>query len=56
MIELSHSNAQTYEKKDFEYIFWLRRSEQVPVILELKEYDDWPIFFDKSIILKMCIL
>ena len=56
MTELSHSDALTYEMKDFEYLFWLRESEQVPVILESKKYDDFPIFVNKSILLKMCIL
>ena len=33
----------------------MRRSEQVPVIHELKEYDNYLIFVNKSILFKMCI-
>ena len=44
MIELSHSDAQTYEMKDFEYLFWLRESEQVPIILKLKNYDSFAFY------------
>ena len=55
MTELSHSDAQTYEMKDFEYLFWLRESEKVLFILESKKYDDCPIFIKKSILFKMFI-
>ena len=53
--ELSHSVAQTYEIKDFEYFFWLRESVQVPVISELKKYNDCPILLQKKVFLKLMI-
>ena len=56
MTKLGHSDAQTYEMKDFKYLFLLRESEQVPVILESKKYNDCLIFVNKSILLKMSIL
>ena len=55
MTELSHSGAQIYAMKDFRYLFRLKKSEQVPVILELNKHDNCPIFDDKSILFKMCI-
>ena len=55
MTELSHSDAQAHEVKDFYYLFWPRESEQVPVILGLKKYDDCLILVNKSILFKMCI-
>jgi len=42
MIELSHNDAQTHKMKDFEYLFRLRKSEQLPLILKLKKYYDCP--------------
>ena len=44
MTELSQSDGQFYEMKDFEYLFWLRESEQVPIILELKNYDSFAFY------------
>ena len=55
MIELSHSDAQTHEMKVFEYLFWLRESEQFPVILELKKYDDCPTIVIRWTLSEMCI-
>ena len=55
MIELSHSDAQTHEMKVFEYLFWLRESEQFPVILELKKYDDFPTIAIRWTLSEMCI-
>ena len=51
MTELSHIDAQTHAMKDFRYPFRLKQSEQVPVILELKKYDNCPIFDNKSLFL-----
>ena len=42
MIELSHNDAQPHEMKDFEYLFVLRKNEQLPLILELNKYYDCP--------------
>ena len=55
MIELSHNDAQTHEMKDFEYLFHLRKSEQLPLILELKKYHDCPTIVIKSILFKLCV-
>ena len=41
--------------KVFEYLFWLRESEQVPVILELKKNDDWPTIAISLTLSEMCI-
>ena len=53
MTELSHSDAQAHEIKDFEYSFYWEK--QVLLILKLKKCDACLKFVNKWILLKMCI-
>ena len=54
MTKMSHIDAQTHAMKDFRYLFRLKQSEQVPVILELKKYDNCPIF-DNNQFFSKCV-
>jgi len=54
--KLSHSDTLTHRKMSFESPFWLRKSQQVPIIIEIKNYHHCYDFIKKVMHFKPCIL